>query len=210
MRSFASGLEMMAALSHDHVARYNVRRSRTAAAAEADIYEDFDISTHGSHHLRLVDFFNVQWNAQLQKPRNQSAAVHLRPLPVFRNVESGEHFGLVQSNHTSTFGGLLSIKEEMEEDSLEVYTESDEAATAKMLGDLHIDPRLLSLPESFLAPSKANSIPGTIKTADSTATLTSPLHVKESGAGLSVGPEPIVPAANDPIVSLSSSTSTLM
>lgn len=144
----------MSALCHDHVARYNIRRSTTAAAAEIDIHENFEVSTYGSHHLRLVDRFATLWNTALGKPKNQSDITNLCPLPTFVNVDSKEQFGLVRSNHSTTFGGLLQMPKDEpkdEEDILAVIPDGDQLEIDSLLDDLKIDPILLSQPEKPLS-----------------------------------------------------------
>lgn len=170
MRTYTSGLAMMTALCHDHVARYNIRRSRTAAAAEVDITTDFDVSTHGSHHLRLVDSVARLWNKLLKKDKNSEAAASLRALPIFKNIDSKEHFGLVPSDHSTSFGGLLQIKDEpkAEDELFEVVEKSDDDVVGSLLDDLNINPILLSYPEDAgsCLPSTSTSGVASKTTAD--------------------------------------------
>ncbi|THH00532.1 hypothetical protein EW026_g2009 [Hermanssonia centrifuga] len=68
-----------------------------------------------------------------------------------KQVGSGESFGLVVSNHNLTFGGLLQIKDEPDEDQkLEglINNREEEMDVAMVLRDLNIDPALLNQPES--------------------------------------------------------------
>jgi hypothetical protein len=79
--------------------------------------------------------------------------------PMVRKVVSGEVFGLVTSSHNDTFGGLLTIKSE-EEDEEKIFTEELETVEDPqvVLADLNIDPALLLRPQQSQASGYA-SIP---------------------------------------------------
>ena len=63
-------------------------------------------------------------------------------------VASGEMFGLVASEYSSSFKGLLEIKEEISEEDQPLIEErsSDAFDPAEMFGMLNIDPALVDVP----------------------------------------------------------------
>ena len=77
----------------------------------------------------------------------------LPPLPVFQVVNTDEVFGLVRSEHTESFGGLLIVKEETQETedqvlqelSQRISEESDAGGDSDFSTRLGIDPKLLSI-----------------------------------------------------------------
>jgi len=126
-RSFASGIELITALAHDFVLRRNCRIAAISKHPSA-----FSMSSYGTHHVRLVNHIAGLWNALLAGEKGKGKA-ELEPLPGLCNVESGEQFGLVTSRYTSSFKGLLEIKEE--------YKEEDEFGLSS-LGDPDLVPTL--------------------------------------------------------------------
>jgi len=72
----------------------------------------FVASMDGCHHLSLVDAIAQLFNSILQKSEDGTVIT----LPMLPRVESRETFRLVSSDHTETFGGLLVMKEEVNED----------------------------------------------------------------------------------------------
>jgi hypothetical protein len=156
-RVHTSGIVTFTGLCHDFVLRRNVRVAFSRAAKS-----DFISSTHGSHHIHLVDGIAKLFNHLRLKEKAASMCC----LPELKEVPSKEHFGLVKSGFATTFGGLLEIKVE---DSpiqldmtgpkfLEVLSRDGDAAelalqTARsdMLEELNIDPQLLSMPQAPLS-----------------------------------------------------------
>jgi hypothetical protein len=70
---------------------------------------DFVSSTHGSHHIHLIDRIAKLFN----NFRLEEKATSTSHLPELKDmIPSGEHFGLVTSSFASTYGGLLDIKTE--------------------------------------------------------------------------------------------------
>jgi len=112
---------MFAALGHDFVLRRNIRIALTERKS-ARKPSSFVASTLGSHHIRLINHNNQLFNCLLEKEPKDT----LRILPVLRQVDSGEVFGLGPSAHTETYGGLLTIKEEAEENELINILDSSE------------------------------------------------------------------------------------
>jgi hypothetical protein len=111
-RSFTSGVELITALAHDFVLR---RNCRIAAASQHP--RVFTLSSHGSHHIRLVSAVARLWNALLAKEKGKAAGRNkLEELPELQDVCSSEEFGLVASSYTTSFKGLLEIKEEYKEE----------------------------------------------------------------------------------------------
>ncbi|KAJ7138759.1 hypothetical protein C8R43DRAFT_1131921 [Mycena crocata] len=111
-RANASGLVTMTVLGHDHVLRRNIRVALNGKSAAPT---PFITSTFGSHHISLVDHTASIWNDLLTSSHNSSS--QLVPLPRLPDINSGEKFGLVNSVHTESFGGLFTIKEEPEDDA---------------------------------------------------------------------------------------------
>jgi hypothetical protein len=106
----------------------------------------FTISSYGTHHVRLVNHIARLWNALLaQEKLKGTGEDKLEPLPGLQDVRSGEQFGLIASNYTSSFKGLLEIKEECKEDEFDLASLDDSGAT-DLAQTLNIDPQLLQLP----------------------------------------------------------------
>ena len=106
----------------------------------------------GSHHISLLGHLAISFNSLLDKePQNVRAT--LSPLPVFQDVNTDKVFGLVQSEQTESFGGLLIIKEEVKETEDQVLQElswciledSDAGGDSDLSARLGIDPTLLSI-----------------------------------------------------------------
>lgn len=120
MRAQPCGIEMLAALGHDLMQQKNIR----IAFKNAD-QSEFVASTRGSHHIGLVDLIAKKWNSLLEcapidpkaygKALRRIDGIAYSCLPKLKIVASGEVFGLVKSEHTSTFGGLLNVKDEVED-----------------------------------------------------------------------------------------------
>ncbi|KAJ3747521.1 hypothetical protein DFH05DRAFT_1392608, partial [Lentinula detonsa] len=119
-RSFASGLEVMTALGHDFVLRRNVRvgmSCNTNTPEASTLPLDFLISTDGSHHIQLRNHIATTYNDLIkrQQSRRGTSSISIPFQPQLCSAEMPEKFGLVYSNHASTFGGLFSFKKEDEE-----------------------------------------------------------------------------------------------
>ena len=102
---------------------------------------------YGSHHTRLVSCISSTWNDLLG--RKTTRKLNLSPRPILRVVNSGEKFGLVASNDSTSFGGLIDIKKEEPREDLQglVLHDSDgDHDFEHILGDLNIDPSLLHAP----------------------------------------------------------------
>ncbi|KAJ7027842.1 hypothetical protein C8F04DRAFT_1266630 [Mycena alexandri] len=142
-RSHASGLEMQTALSHDFVMRRNIR---VALNGKASAPTAFVKSTHGSHHVSLVDHTAMTWNNLLAAPGGSAAASNLHPLPRLPDVQSGEKFGLVRSDHTESFGGLFTIKQEPEEEDEDFIKELNSEEREDLVQELGLDATLFTKP----------------------------------------------------------------
>ncbi|THG92922.1 hypothetical protein EW026_g8156 [Hermanssonia centrifuga] len=125
--------------------------------------------------------------------------------PIMRQVNSGETFGLVVSDHSLTFGGLLQIKDEpdLENDKLEELISNHEGNwdAAGVLRDLQIDPTLLhqpasgeSVPHQRLDPSWLTSAlarsPETLPTVTAGPALRAP-NLNTSTDALATAPDSI-------------------
>ncbi|RDB21084.1 hypothetical protein Hypma_011838 [Hypsizygus marmoreus] len=139
-KSQPSGIEVFSGLGHDFVLRRNLR----VATSHGKKASAFAILMHGSHHTHLVNHVAVLFNRLLTREKNQT----LRPRPVLPTIASGEIFGLVPSSHTETFGGLVTIKEEPEnQDLLDVIDNSSYFDASSAIQHMNIDPMLLRMPE---------------------------------------------------------------
>lgn len=155
-----SGIITFTGLCHDFVLRRNVR-----VAFSRVTKSDFVSSTHGSHHIHLVDGVAKLFNHL----RLEEKATSTHCLPELKEVPSKEHFGLIKSGFASTFGGLLDIKAEDEDSPVELDMTGPKFLEAlsgdgdvvdlmlqpmksEIFDELNIDPQLLSMPQ---VPSKA-------------------------------------------------------
>lgn len=161
MYSQPSGIAMMMTLSHDFVLRRNCRIAYNGKLPKSDFIK----STHGSHHTALVNSTNEIYNTILAGQQKKKRGTTLTKLPVLPKIQSGEQFGLVESEYSTTYQGLFvdGIKEEEDATPGTIdLTALDEAHAAlntedigKMLEELSIDPRLLSLPQIHLSADDA-------------------------------------------------------
>jgi hypothetical protein len=157
-----SGIVTFTGLCHDFVLRRNIRVAFSRATKS-----DFISSTHGSHHVHLVDGIAKLFNHLRLEEKTISACC----LPELQDVPSNEHFGLVESSFASTFGGLLDIKAEDSPVDLNMSGNkllealSDDGDTvdlalqstrAEILEEFDIDPQLLSMPEAQAGPLLAH------------------------------------------------------
>lgn len=112
-QSFSSGIEMFTALSHDFVLRRNCRIAHNSK----DPHE-FTVASNGTHHIRLADYNATLWNDLVTHEKAKDGAISdpIHELPQLAKVASGEMFGLVASEYSSSFKGLLEIKEEISEE----------------------------------------------------------------------------------------------
>ena len=135
---------LLVALAHDFVLRRNCR-----VAFSSDEPDAFTKSTHGSHHIHLVSSVAGLWNSVLAKEKGKAAGgKQLRQLPQLPIVDSGENFGLVESNYSTTFKGLIEVKEEPEDEGILYLPSLDDDEIQNLLRELNIDPSLLRLPSS--------------------------------------------------------------
>lgn len=147
-RSFASGLVLILALGHDFVLRRNCRISINNKPSL------FALSTHGSHHIRLINHAARLSNTLVSKEKTDTGSVPL--LPELQTVNSGEEFGLVSSDYATSFRGLIEIKEEVKDEYIPDYDASDVDA---LMRDLSIDPALLVVPENRPFETSSSSQP---------------------------------------------------
>ncbi|KAF8423457.1 hypothetical protein L210DRAFT_3570273 [Boletus edulis BED1] len=163
-----SGITVLVALGHDFVLRRNIRVAYGCASAVLahggglKLESPFLTSTHGSHHISLIPAIASLHNEILKN--NVSSG--LERLPELAVIPSGETFGLIFSDHTSTFGGLIDVKEELTEldDAVAIHSlEFEHDATADLalqasrpiLEGLNINPQLLNQPATD-SPSAVN------------------------------------------------------
>lgn len=148
-RTHASGLETFLALGHDFVLRRNIRigyshQDRTPFLA----------STHSSHHVRLVNYVASVWNSIINTGKIPTATQR----PVLPEIDSGETFGLVESDAAVTFDGLFTIKAEDDDLALDLveHVTVDDLDARHVLLDMHIDPALLEHPQT--QPSASSTV----------------------------------------------------
>ena len=145
MRSFASGLEVFSALGHDFVLRHNVRIAFGSLTPSA-----FVQSTHGSHHVQLVSHIARLWNELVKKQSSSTAQVTLALRVTLPVPSSKELFGLVPSEYTSTFAGLLELKtKNMELEDHLINLVEDEINTNVIADEMGISPSLFLLPQAI-------------------------------------------------------------
>ncbi|KAL6305557.1 hypothetical protein BKA93DRAFT_824944 [Sparassis latifolia] len=137
-RSHASSLEVLTALGHDHVLQRNIR---VVFNAGHDSIDKFLASTHGLHHIHLVDGIARLWNSMI-KDAEIVKSRGLSHLPTMQVVDSGEKFGLVKAEYATTYHHLTcTVKDELDEDLLDLSLH-DDASADLILRELAIDPAL--------------------------------------------------------------------
>lgn len=175
-RSYASGLEMLTMLSHDFVLRRNHRID-----FESDSPTPFAVSTHGSHHLRLVNELARIWNSILQFPSHRQLFAGQQSTPTLRYVNSGETFGIVQSQFVTGYQYMIDIKSEETDDLLDLSAQSEDQAR-QILQSINIDPALLSQPLPFPASAMDGAVStypsARHKTHEATVNTTNPPPTK--------------------------------
>ncbi|RDX47536.1 hypothetical protein OH76DRAFT_1456744 [Lentinus brumalis] len=142
MRSFPSGIVVFTSLGHDLVLR---RDLRLAAAIH---YSSDTLPAH-----LLSNKVNHTWNTLAGLAKSKAA-----PRPVLRTAAVYEVFGLVPSEHNSTFGGLLQVKEEWDEEAEGRSLEDEVTASRGTISYLNIDPSDLDRPlPTTSTPSSSSS-----------------------------------------------------
>lgn len=141
-------------MGHDHVLRFNIRR--IADIPDAPSKRPFGASTHGSHHISLVDYVAKRWNSLLETV----GATEFESLPVLIEIDSDEEFGIVHSEHASSFGGFykLNLKDELEEGEED---DADILASVEILTDpidlsVNVDPIDLLIPATRASEPQAS------------------------------------------------------
>jgi hypothetical protein len=148
---------MLTALAHDFVLRRNIRVSTTGCDAPPNA---FTRSAFSSHHVQLVNANARTWNALLEKQKSMSptAVTVLQLLPELPDVASQESFGCVTSHHAASFGGLLEVKSESEDEAIDFGSNSYSSSSIEDIAqDLNIAPLLLFTPPTAQVQPQANS-----------------------------------------------------
>ncbi|PIL30528.1 hypothetical protein GSI_07228 [Ganoderma sinense ZZ0214-1] len=208
MRAFASGLEVMNALGHDHVLRHNVRLDMQDEALDKSM---FMYHTHGSHHVRLVDACAKLWNTLIEgQKRGGALPANIRALPELHPADSKETFGLVKmSTETAMQYSLAKVKQEPGDDTLDLSSQ-DMLDADRILKEIGVDPALLKVPPpstpaetSVLAIAPAASPPLTAPSnaldRPSVPTSSSGVNSKGKGVKRSLVNDP----ADDDVIELS-------
>ncbi|KAI1793320.1 hypothetical protein LXA43DRAFT_971989 [Ganoderma leucocontextum] len=169
-RSHPSGIETMNTLCHDLVLRRNIRVEFSSEEAST-----FVLSTHGSHHVHLVNAANVLWNELLAK--SDCPAPHLTDLPVMQPANSGETFGMVGiSPAMARYHSMVLVKEEEVDDGLVDLSSKDRSTAAKILMEIGMDPHTASLlpPTPQSPPLTPQSPPQTSSSSNAVSRSTPP------------------------------------
>jgi hypothetical protein len=166
-RAQPSGVVVLTALCHDFVLRRNIR---IGFAGRDSPPTSFVASAFGSHHIRLVDNIASLWNSLLTKQKQGQHGVVLTALPRLPDISSGETFGVVDSEHAATFGGMLEMKIEPEDDNISL---TECRAVEHIKHTLHVDPALLLTSNSTL--SQRAQTPQQLRPAPTISSLSSSL-----------------------------------
>ncbi|KAG0692104.1 hypothetical protein DFH29DRAFT_883083, partial [Suillus ampliporus] len=145
-RAQPSGIVTLCTLGHDFVLRQNVR----VAFGWAQM-TPFIKFTHSSHHIHLSHYVAKLYNTLWEKHGTDCSNMHA--LPELPDIESGETFGLVTSENTTTFGGLLVKEETVEMDLAQDFDVgmddlAFQASRRVIIEEWQIDPALLQQPAS--------------------------------------------------------------
>ena len=99
--TFSCGIENLLALGHNHTLRTNIWI--IFGKEHLHSRRPFLASTHGSHHIDLIDHVAKEWNCLVieEKKTNMFALQ-----PKLKTFESHEQMGLVSSDHIITFAYL--------------------------------------------------------------------------------------------------------
>ncbi|KAI0685919.1 hypothetical protein C8T65DRAFT_544218, partial [Cerioporus squamosus] len=195
MHSYASGIEVFTSLGHDLALRRNLRRAASILLPPKNAPEHlihtslFATSLRGLHHVRLAQDIHKIWNNLVATAPKSKCTTR----PLLRRAAVYETFGLVPSEHNATFGGLLQMKEESDDEhALNRLTQGNPDELSCLdpgtgtISYLNIDPSLLDLP---LPPPSESQVPS-VKGASSLPSRAS--HVSSTHAALlSTGSLPI-------------------
>ena len=134
-RSQPSGIEVYTALGHDFVLRRNIRvgSARIQENHLVNLHE-FVSSTDTSHHIKLTDYIAVLFNSLLEKEPEESRS-RLKPHPTLPAPAIFETMGLVESNNSLTYGGLVKLEDLSEpaaEEQIDPMLEDIDAEVASM------------------------------------------------------------------------------
>ncbi|THH31610.1 hypothetical protein EUX98_g2599 [Antrodiella citrinella] len=167
MKSFTVGLVTLLYLGHDFVLRRNIRVIHRNALLS---HYPFIASTYGSHYIGQVDFVARHWNRLLRLLPKGKGSKFDQELSILEPADSDESFGLVQSESSTAFGGLLEVKSEEEEwkDMLTKSTRSTEHLFT-LSKRLNIQPAKLFVPataplssETIISPISALGVPDAV------------------------------------------------
>ncbi|TFY82217.1 hypothetical protein EWM64_g1796 [Hericium alpestre] len=157
MRSHPCGIEVFVALGHDHILCRNIHIEWSSGKTSS-----FVLSTHGCHHLRLVNQNAKLWNTlvnQRQRKGQQRNDPSLVRQPEMQLIPSKERFRLVHSEDAETYGGMLP-KEEPKADEqplLEMAKESDRFTFGQVGSELNIEPALFFLSQGSSTTTSAST-----------------------------------------------------
>ncbi|KIK80690.1 hypothetical protein PAXRUDRAFT_764767 [Paxillus rubicundulus Ve08.2h10] len=126
-----------------------------------DDKSSFITSTHGSHHISLMHGITTIHN----KLKKLEPASKVETLPELPDIDSGEVFGLMKSDYSTTFNGLLLVKEELSDVEDEAARSLNfnnnkainlalHASRAVIFDEWQIDPAMLEQLQMFSAAIK--------------------------------------------------------
>src|SRR5712672_716698 len=177
-RAYSSGIVVMQALAHDFVLRRNIRIGHTTCDDDNLSPPNLFLkSTYGSHHIHLVTRTAALWNALIGKKHVK--ATSQIPRPELQVIHSGEAFGIAASDHATTLGGLVEIKEEPHNpdglwDFLAEDDDDSDLDIDPILQDLDIDPMLLQISHHSTKGTTKDNVAGDATPATSTGSKRKP------------------------------------
>ncbi|KAF8191327.1 hypothetical protein BJ912DRAFT_849553, partial [Pholiota molesta] len=114
-RAQPSGIEVYTGLAHDFVLRRNIRIGSSRIENKRSINcHQFVASTYTSHHIQLVNYTANLFNS-LYKKEPPTSRTNLQIYPILPQIQVNEAIGLVESEHSVTFGGLIEVKDEADD-----------------------------------------------------------------------------------------------
>ena len=124
-----------------------LRRNLRVATSHPKTSGAFVLSTFGSHHIQLCNHVSQIFNTLIE---HESGPDHCIPLPFIIAADSHEVFGLVHSDHTESFGGLIAFKDEPESNQTDMFDDPEPDMDPVMMAlEMDIDPQLISLPQDL-------------------------------------------------------------
>ncbi|KIM49769.1 hypothetical protein M413DRAFT_59878, partial [Hebeloma cylindrosporum] len=166
-RAHPSGIEVYSALAHDFVLRRNIRilLSHKKTNTQPSSTDLLIFWSSGSHHINLLRHLADSFNSLLDnQPQNVRAT--LSHLPVFQDIKTREIFGLVRSEHSESFGGLI-IKEEVNDEDDQVLQELSQRMLENDGRETDVMASFTAVPESLSIIERPSTMQNTSVAATS-------------------------------------------